>query len=60
MDRMPPTGETGFEIFEAEKASLFELLCRSRAFWFGFAFWVGASLGVSVGFLWGMRAVVSW
>lgn len=53
-ERTPPFG------VDAEPVSLFELLCRSRAFWFGFAFWVGATVGLSVGFLWGVRAVISW
>jgi hypothetical protein len=55
----PPTGETGFESFEARCPTMFEILCGSRLFWLGMAFWVGSSVGLGIGFLLGVEAVVS-
>ena len=56
----PPTGETGFESFEPRRTTLFEFVCGSRLFWLGMAFWVGSSIGLGIGFLLGVEAVVSW
>ena len=54
----PPAGETGFESFEAPRATLFEILCRSYLFWFVLGIWAGSSVGLGLGFLLGVEAVV--
>jgi len=56
----PPTGETGFESFDAQRTTLFEIVCGSRLFWLGLAFWVGSTVGLGIGFFLGVEAVVSW
>lgn len=55
-----PAEDADLEALGAEQTSLFDILCNSRVFWFGFAFWVGSSIGIGVGFFLGVKAVVSW
>jgi hypothetical protein len=46
------------EIFDVKRTTWFELLCGSRLFWLGFAFWIGSTLGLGLGFYLGVEAAV--